>query len=847
MDDHSRTCPGARRGLRHLPLRALLLAALALSPALAASAAMLTVTNTTDDPTNSGSLRYAISNAQAGDTVVFSLPSPSVITLTAGELDLTQSVTIQGPGAGALTVSGGGVSRVFDVTATGPVGISGLTVTSGTDPDGNGGGGVLMDGTDTLTLTGCALTNNTGQNGAGLLDDTTAVLSNCTLSGNTAQGAGGGIGNYGTLTLTGCTLSGNTAAIGGGLTNQGMASLTDCTLATNSGGSGGGLFNIGGLVLTDCTLAANSASGDGGGLFNDDGDGGMASLQAVLVAGNTAAQPDSDVVGAITSLGYNLVQTPGSATGFDAAHDLLGVSPTLGPLQNNGGPTQTLALLVGSPGIAADASITGVPATDQRGVARPHGIKPDIGAYQTTLTATNDAYTVPSSSAYTVPAASGVLANDMDGYGGATTAVLGSTTADGALTLNTNGSFTYTPALNATGTDSFTYQAKDANGALSNVATVTLTLPVAPRSTTPPTTTATLNPAAPDGANGWYRSHVQVTFAATDPTDSPAGSGSAVAATVYTLDGGSPQTYTVPFTITSEGTHTLTFHSTDKLGNVEADHSLSIKIDATAPVTTAAPVTTPSTGTAAASAQVTLMATDTGSGIATTDYTLDGGAQQTYTTGTPVVITGTGSHTLTYHSADRAGNVETAHSLSLTLTGRILHTFAPGMQMISVPEDFRGVSLTSAWGAPAGQTLYDWAASTYVTTTALPAPGQGAWVSLTQSADLYDTGTPTATAAPFAIALSPGWNMIGDPFPSGISMSAVTVRDGQGRQWTLPQAGGRSLIALALYSYSAAAAQYQGQGLSGTLVPYQGYWLYATQNCTLLIPPPASAPGVRRR
>jgi hypothetical protein len=197
------------------------------------------------------------------------------------------------------------------------------------------------------------------------------------------------------VTLTHSTISGNSAFLGGGggiFNGDGPLTLTNSTVSGNSVGlSGGGIFNRDGtLTLTHSTVSENvagAADGGGGGIFSI---GGLVTLAHTVVAGNTT-ESDSDCSGSLTSLGHNLV---GEGTGCpsDGPGDLT-VNPAevfatvLDPLENNGGPTQTQALLPGSPAIDAGAPVCtdadGLPlTTDQRGVTRPQGVACDIGAYE---------------------------------------------------------------------------------------------------------------------------------------------------------------------------------------------------------------------------------------------------------------------------------------------------------------------------------------------------------------------------------------------------------------------------------------------------------------------------------
>ncbi len=248
------------------------------------------------------------------------------------------------------------------------------------------GGGLANPGTGTATLTNCIVSGNTATQGRRRLDESRhghGHLTDCTISGNTAGTAGGGLANYGTATLTNCTVSGNTAgAAGGGLGNYGTATLTNCTISGNTAtGNGGGLLNVSGanLTATNCTVSGNTAKNkDGGGLFNA----GTAKLSNTIIAGNNASTgPDAD--GTVLSQGHNLIGITDGSSGW-VSTDLTGtgsspLNPLLAALGNYGGPTQTMALLPGSPAI--DAGSSSVP-TDQRGVSRPKGSAGDIGAFE---------------------------------------------------------------------------------------------------------------------------------------------------------------------------------------------------------------------------------------------------------------------------------------------------------------------------------------------------------------------------------------------------------------------------------------------------------------------------------
>ena len=193
---------------------------------------------------------------------------------------------------------------------------------------------------------------------------------------------GGGILNNGTLTLTDSTVSGNgnSSDLGGGIYNGGTMTITDSTIANNTAEDGGGIFNVGTMTILASTISANTCTGtssgcSSGGIYS--GNGHTAVLGATIAADNTGGNCDGYDTSSLSSVGFNLTNdTTGTACAFTAL-DLVNKSPLLGPLASNGGPTQTMLPALTSP--AADVihdptTLEGVavcPGTDQRGVIRP--------------------------------------------------------------------------------------------------------------------------------------------------------------------------------------------------------------------------------------------------------------------------------------------------------------------------------------------------------------------------------------------------------------------------------------------------------------------------------------------
>jgi predicted outer membrane repeat protein len=260
-----------------------------------------------------------------------------------------------------------------------------------------GGGAIYVQGT--LNLLGSYLTGNSSPTGGGVyVSGGNAVIGTSTLVNNTGSGVftfaggvtvadstiskntGGGISSVnGAVTIRNSTLSDNAApGTGGGINNQGSLTITDSTISGNSARNGGGIYNSAGsgsVTIMGCTIAFNSATGNGGGIDLET----TAQIRNTVIAGNKSAK-GPDLFGTFSSQGHNLIQDP-SQTNGSISTDLPPGNPMLGTLQNNGGPTSTLALLPGSPAIDAGDN-TSAPPTDQRGLPRIVNGTIDIGAFE---------------------------------------------------------------------------------------------------------------------------------------------------------------------------------------------------------------------------------------------------------------------------------------------------------------------------------------------------------------------------------------------------------------------------------------------------------------------------------
>ena len=362
---------------------------------------IIVVTNT--DDSGPGSLRDALAAAVDGD-IIDATGISGTILLTSGELQITHAITINGPGAGSLSIEGNATFRVFDNLTSG-ASISGFSITNGSAP-GDNGGGIFNEGGNsaTLRLSDCIVSGNSADFGGGIFNLNGALtVNNCTISGNGAAFSGGGIVNSAsdaaaTSTITNSTISDNSATAndGGGILNGAAGSVasiasvivSNSTLSGNSATGNGGAVanaadvpNLARLTITNSTISDNSATANGGGIYNQ----GNAQFQigsTVLNAGSSGENIFNG--GQATSLGYNLSSDDGAGI-LIGTGDQINTDPMLGPLQDNGGPTFTHALLPGSPAIdAGDPSFAPPPSFDQRGPGFPRvsGSGIDIGSFE---------------------------------------------------------------------------------------------------------------------------------------------------------------------------------------------------------------------------------------------------------------------------------------------------------------------------------------------------------------------------------------------------------------------------------------------------------------------------------
>lgn len=400
-------------------LATLVVATAALTGAASAQAQTFTVTNLSDSgAVGDGSLRGELKAAnqhEGADTADFAAGLGGTITLSGTGLTISGPVDIEGPGADALTVrqiSGGHRVFLVKLAEAGAVTIAGLHVTGGSTPE-RGGDIAYTDQEGaqqaTLTIADCLVDDGSAEDeGGGIASyEAPLTLRDSIVTENEAGGGGGVLvgGKSFSWTIEGTTIDGNRASGSGGgvLAEDGQGRIAGTTIAENlAGETGGGAYLAAGahdsISVVNSTIAGNGVGEEGGGILaatessergltiedstisgnhGGAGAGEAGGLQVfdaqpervadTIVADNTGGAPD---ISGNVAAAFSLIGDPAGAALAEAVpgSDLVGVDPLLGPLADNGGPTETMAPSPKSPAVnRGGGSLT----TDQRGAPRP--------------------------------------------------------------------------------------------------------------------------------------------------------------------------------------------------------------------------------------------------------------------------------------------------------------------------------------------------------------------------------------------------------------------------------------------------------------------------------------------
>jgi CSLREA domain-containing protein len=346
-----------------------------------------------------------------------------------GDLDITGVLTITGPSAATTIIEAGtdatnGIDRVLHVLSSSSLTLENVQIcyglaSFGAAPHINGGGIYVADHS-VLNVNNSTITHNWGANGGGITSasDTTVNINNSTISNNDSYSAGGGLASLGTVNIRNTTFNGNTGIFGGAIgCADGRVDIANSTFSENSalefdwqpgyGAAGGAIYNGGELDLSNSTISGNTAINEGGGIVNSGTlhvrnstftnnsswiGGSLVNSSGIVTVTNSiiAAKAGGDCSGAIVSNDFNIDSD--STCNLTQPHDQPHIDPLLQTLANNGGPTQTNALSLGSLAINTGNCSGGTITVDQRGMTRPQGNACDVGAYEYGASFANKAY-----------------------------------------------------------------------------------------------------------------------------------------------------------------------------------------------------------------------------------------------------------------------------------------------------------------------------------------------------------------------------------------------------------------------------------------------------------------------
>ena len=607
------------------------------------------------------SLREAIglANANPGtDTITFASPlfdSPQTISL-AGELVLSDAVTITGPGADQLTIDANGNSRIFRVDDA-------------------------SSSTIDVQISGLNLTRGRADNGGAILNHEELTLTDTSLTGNAAA-FGGAVDNLGELTIVRSTISGNMADGGAGVQNQagGILTVSNSTISGNIGtGYGAGLLNLGQATIESSTIVDNHSNTDGGS-FGDGGgirtsSAGVTSLQNTIVAGNFTGAAGSEVaddiagVALLASSQNNLIGDPNSAGGLtegtmgnlvgDGSGALLPLSQILNPvLADNGGTTLTHNLIPDSRALDAGAA-SALPATDQTGNPRVNDLPfvanaagengLDIGSVEL-ADSTPPVITPPADITIEGDTTGGLLRASIQSF------LDGATATDdlNPMPVISNNAQAVLPL----GTTTITFTADDGSNTSTATATVTVT----------DTTAPTLNVPVDISVEG-------DTTGGADPTTEAIVAFLAAATATDIVDDTLTINHDLMVSQLPLGDTVVTFSVTDSSGNMTTDTATITVVDTTAPVIVAPPdisVEGDTTGGADPmnAAILAFLAGATVSDMVDGELTITNDAPDLFEIGDSVV---------TFTSTDDSGNTGTTMA-----TVTVTDTTSP---MLTVPDD----------------------------------------------------------------------------------------------------------------------------------------------------------------
>lgn len=524
--------------------------------------------------------------------------------------------------------------------------VSGCTFTNNRSPINFVGGGAIASGgfaTTRLSITNSSFTNNrAGNGGAMYLPGGQVTIRNSSFTGNISQGISGDSGGAirvdgATVTISGCTFNGNEArtAAGGAIYNAGVTIAYNSTFSGNTAVStGGGIFSNFLLTLTNVTLSGNSAP-QGGNLWNEASFNPSARLRNTLIAN---AQAGGSCSGTMTDLGQNLDDDntcglsagngskPGAIAGLDPAG-----------LQNNGGPTMTIALVSGSQALDMGDPITcadpnTVNNVDQRGFPRPldgdavPGAICDIGAYEAaagtglTPTATPTSTVTPTGTPTETPTVTSTPTATSTSTVTETHTVTATRTSTATITSTATPKATSTRTATATSTATFT-QTATATPTPSRTSTSTHTQTPTSTSTVTPTSTSTLTVTPPSTSTSTTTrtSTSTATPTSTSTSTTTATSTSTSTATrSATASQTATSTETSTRTATSTGTSTSTVTPTEPQTQTATPTETGTATETATPVETSTPTETPTlTGTATNLATATQTPTEASSATAT--------------------------------------------------------------------------------------------------------------------------------------------------------------------------------------------------------------------------------------